>query len=437
MLEASMCLRMNIMRIEQRIDKLKQGEKTAGISTITIILLASVEALIGFLSGNLILIIDALHNAADSVASFASWFGLKISQRKPTERFPYGYYKAESLATLFVSIFILYAAFELLLEGYSKLYTVPKITMPLEALSIALVLAVGSYFLARYIKKTGETIDSQSLLANSKERLTHVFSSFIIFVGILLAFQKVPYVESLITMFFSFVIFKIGISTGRGSIFALMDVSPSKEIENEVKEVLVSIPGVEGFEDLKLRRAGPYIFGEANVKIRKFLDVGRAHEISERIERQIKDKIDRIDSFSIHIEPYKKRIQKLVIPVRNNDGLNSKIMNHFGRANHFMFLTIKEGEVQSLYTRDNPHKTDKVRAGLSVAQDILKEKVDVLITRQIGEISIHDLRDHFIDVYLTERKVVRNAIDDFIRNKLEQLMEPTRKMGTEQFQKEI
>ena len=138
-------------------DKLKKGEKTAGISTITIILLASVEALIGFLSGNLILIIDALHNAADSVASFASWFGLKISQRKPTERFPYGYYKAESLATLFVSISILYAAFELLLGGYSKLYRVPKITMLIEALGIALVSAVGSYFLARYIKKTDVT----------------------------------------------------------------------------------------------------------------------------------------------------------------------------------------------------------------------------------------------------------------------------------------
>ena len=72
---------MKIMGIAERIDRLKQGENTAGVSTIAIILLASVEALVGFLSGNIILIIDALHNAADSVASFASWFGLKISQR--------------------------------------------------------------------------------------------------------------------------------------------------------------------------------------------------------------------------------------------------------------------------------------------------------------------------------------------------------------------
>ena len=160
---------MRVMGINERIDKLKQGEKTAGLSTVAIILLASVEALVGFFSGNIILIIDALHNAADSVASFASWFGLKISQRKPTERFPYGYYKAESLANLSVSIFILYAAFELLLAGYSKLYVVPEITMPLETLSIALFSAIGSYLLARYMKKTGEKVGSQSLIANARQ----------------------------------------------------------------------------------------------------------------------------------------------------------------------------------------------------------------------------------------------------------------------------
>jgi divalent metal cation (Fe/Co/Zn/Cd) transporter len=60
---------------------------------------------------------------------------------------------ADSLATLFVSVFISYVAFELLVEGHSTLYTVPTPTMPLEAASIALISAVASYLLARYMKK--------------------------------------------------------------------------------------------------------------------------------------------------------------------------------------------------------------------------------------------------------------------------------------------
>jgi cation diffusion facilitator family transporter len=92
--------------MEEKINKLKKGEKTAGIATLTIALLTLVEAVVGFLSGATILIADALHNAVDSITNFASFFGLKISQRKPTEKFPYGYYKAENLAALFVSVWL-------------------------------------------------------------------------------------------------------------------------------------------------------------------------------------------------------------------------------------------------------------------------------------------------------------------------------------------
>ena len=58
----------------------------------------------------------------------------------------------------------------------------------------------------------------------------------------------------------------------------------------------------------------------------------------------------------------------------------------------------------------------------------------MLITRQIGELSNLKLRDNLIDVYLTKRKIVKNAIEDFVYNKLELVIEPTRKIGTEQVQ---
>ena len=44
------------------------------------------------------MITDALHNAADAIVSFASWFGLRVSQKKPSEKFPYGHgYATEQL----------------------------------------------------------------------------------------------------------------------------------------------------------------------------------------------------------------------------------------------------------------------------------------------------------------------------------------------------
>jgi cation diffusion facilitator family transporter len=416
------------MNLEEKISKLKKGERTAGIATITLLLLALVEAVIGFLSGAVILIADALHNATDSLTNFASWFGLKISQKRPTEKFPYGYYKAESLTTLLVSGFILYAAFELLLEGYSKIFTLSEISMPFQAMFMALVSLIVSYLMAKYMKKVGKEINSQLLIANSQERATHVFSSIIIFAAILLIFYRIPYVEGIITIGFSLLIFKAGIFIVKDSIFALMDVSPSKDIEDEVKKIINSIAGVEDFKNLRLRKSGPFVFGEVTVKIRKHVNVERAHEIADSIENKIKKEVGEIDSFTIHVEPYESEELKLAIPVEISKGLNSEVSEHFGRANYFIFITVnkKEEKIGSFYIKNNPYKEKSAKAGYFAADFIVKEKIDVLITKEIGGISFHTLRDNLVDIYKAKGKNVKEVVNNFIKDKLELLTEPTK-----------
>ncbi len=408
--------------------KLKEGEKSAEIISLITILLTLGKGIIGFLSGSMILITDALHSATDLITILASWFGLRIARRKPTEKFPYGYYKAENLATLFISIFIIYTAFEFLLDGYLKLFTLTELTMPLEALGIAFISIIVSYFMSKYLKKMGEKINSQSLIANSKERLIDVFSSTIVFIGILLTFYKIPYTEGIITMGISILILKMGLSVGKDSIFALMDVSPSKDIEKEIKEIINSSEGIEGFKNLRLRKSGPFVFGEVKIKIKKNIDVKRAHEIADKIENEIKEKIEEIDSFTIHIEPYEKEEVRIAIPIKFDKGLDSEVMEKFGRSNYFIFINLnkKEGKIKSVYVKENPYKEKLTKAGFSLVKFLIKEKIDILITKEIGGISFHTLRDNLIEIYKAEGKTVKEIINNLIQNNLKYLDKPTK-----------
>jgi len=102
---------------------LKRGERVAKQAAFLVVNLAVAKVIIGVLSGSIVLISDAVHSVSDLVAVFTSWFGLKISQRKPDERFPYGYYKMENLATVVVSILILFAFWEIFTEGVAILST--------------------------------------------------------------------------------------------------------------------------------------------------------------------------------------------------------------------------------------------------------------------------------------------------------------------------
>ena len=103
-------------------------------------------------------------------------------------------------------------------------------------------------------------------------------------------------------------------------------------------------------------------------------------------------------------------------------------MKNFGRANYFMFLTLnkKEKKIVSRYIKKNPHKEKLVKAGLAAVNFIVKEKCDSIITGEVGEISFHTLRDNLIDIYKAKGKAVGFNIDNFLKDKLENVTEPKR-----------
>jgi len=253
-----------------------------------------------------------------------------------------------------------------------------------------------------------------------------------VFVGILCTYLHIMYVEGIVGIIISLIIFKIAIENGKNSIFSLMDVSPSKEIEKKIGKIIKSADGVEKFKELKLRHMGPFITGDVKLEIKKFLTVEKSHELVDKIEENIRKEVKEVDSFLIHVEPHKALKQRIIIPVMNEDGLDSKLSEHFGRSKNFIFVNIEKNEIKSWKFKKNPYMGKKNRAGLFFIEEILsKEKIDALITKNIGSISFHTLRDNLTTIYLTDKEKVRSCLDDFINNKLERLGKATRKLGNE------
>ncbi len=406
-------------------DVLKKGQKAAKLATIATIMLVILKGLVGVLSGSILLVADAIHSTVDMFAIFSSWFGLRISRKEFSEKFPYGYYKAENFATLIASLFIFYAAYEIIIESYHKFFETPFVELPFVVLAVPLISALISYFIAIYEDRIGKEIKSQSLIANAQESKIDVISSLVIFLGILLAYFNVRYVESLIGFSLSLMIIKIGYQNAKVAIYSLMDASLDAELETKIKKIILKIENVDEISVLKLRQSGLFVFGEAKIKMKGNINVQRAHDISDMIEKKIKNKFPEIESLTIHIEPYKPDVIKILIPIGDDHGLDSKIVNHFGRAKNFLFITIKNNNIISFYIKKNVYTEKEIRAGLSTAKSILDENINILLTKKIGEISFHTLRDNFIDIYLVKSNNVKQAVNDFLENKLRKMEKAT------------
>ncbi|MFW5902691.1 MAG: cation diffusion facilitator family transporter [archaeon] len=416
----------------KEIDNLKQGEKAAiKVSAATLFLVIS-KGIVGVITGSIALLTDALHSTVDLIVAITSVVSLHLSQRESDEKFQYGYYKAENLASFLISVVILYVAAEFAIEGYRRILSVSSITQPFLAMGITLTSVIISFYLMKYLKKKGEETGSPSLLANSRETLADVLSSITVFIAIGCTYLKIPYIEGIVTIGISIFIFKEGLKTIKDSIFALMDVSPGKEKSKIIRDIAKKINGVKEVKNLKLRRSGPFILGEITIQTSKSADIERAHTVANQIEEKSKKKINHLESIIVHVEPYKPEKRLVAIPTKEKNGLKSEVSDHLGRCEYIAFIKItKEGLNLEEMIR-NKYREKEKRAGLSISRDLCKKDADAVVVHSIGEISFHTLRDCFMDIYKTKGETVKEVAEELRVNKLKLLKEPTKKSGDEE-----
>ena len=120
------------MEVQSFRSYLSAGKRVSATATLLTVGLAVGKGLIGQLRGSPALTADAVHSFADTLAIFASWVGLKLAERPPTKRFPFGLYRAETMAALLVSSLLLLAGGHLLIESTQSLLAVVYCDMAVE-----------------------------------------------------------------------------------------------------------------------------------------------------------------------------------------------------------------------------------------------------------------------------------------------------------------
>jgi len=410
-----------------KIDKLKQGQRIAFIATFVTLLLAVMKAVVGYLFDSKVLVADAFHSGADLLAIFASGFGLWLASKKKTKRFPYGLYKAETLVTFIIGALIIWAGVEILKDGCQKFFYIGSIrNFPFLPVCASIISIIAAYFIAKKEKTAGETIGSQSLLANANESFLDILTSAVVLAGILLAYVKIPYIEGSIIVLISLLILKLGLKNAWESLLVLMDANLDPQLQSEIEEKINEIYGVKGGCEVKIRQSGPFKMVECTIETSPTLSLYRAHELANKAEDFITKNYEHVESVFIHVEPSKRKTVSAIIPVKDMNGLDSKVHGHFGRAPYYVILKLNgdNAEIEDFYY--NEFLGEKKHIGVKVIKTIIRYKLDLLFTSKIGEISFHMLKDNFVDIYRVEEGLsVQDIIERYRNGQIKPLTTPT------------
>ena len=326
----------------------RKGEKAAKLSTIVLLALGILKGIVAIVSGSVALLAGTIDSFSDVFSSIAVWAGLRIAKKKPTERFPYGYYKAETFALLTVSLIIVASSILIMLESFQKFFEVYVISFSDIALVVAALSAVIYYLLAKYKGRVGRQVGSQALISEGLHSMVDVYTSVLVFVGVFLGVLGYQVGEALIGFVMGAYVLIRGLLFGKDAVLVLMDVSPSPQRVKEMKEIAESVHGVNGTHEVRLRKSGPVFFGEMHVELQEGLSLEKAHVISEEVETRIKERFKDLELVTVHVGLAHRKKTRIAIPIVEDKGMDSPVTLHFGSAPYFAFIEVEEGQIVSL-----------------------------------------------------------------------------------------
>ena len=406
--------------------KYVKGEKVEKISALLMVFLAIMKGGIGLLSGSVALMADAVNSLADIFASIMVWSGLRLAGRDPNERFPYGYYRGETLASFVVAIMIIIAGAGIAWQSAQSITDPTPIVGMFLPIAAALSSAIVYFILSKYKLRVGNEIGSPSLIADSKHSMLDVYAGVLVLAGVVFSIIGYPIIDIFVALLLAAYIMKEGVVLMRDSGLSLMDASPIPERHEEIRRVAEGVHGVVDVHDIKVRVAGSVYFCEMHATMSKEMPLDQAHALTDEMEALLKQLIPELESVMIHMEPEKKELLRVAVPISEYKGISSGVSQHFAKAAYFCIVEIVEKTVMTIESIENPGSTaDKKRGLLAVESLVAGKGIDAVIATDIGRSAFSVLRSELVAVHELPAGSwnVESIIELFIQGELKRITE--------------
>lgn len=347
--------------------------RVALLSLLVNLGLVGIKLLLSEISGSLALRADAVHSVVDVFGSTALILGIFIAGRK-SRGFPYGLYKVENLVAVVISLLLFLTAVEIGREAMMG-STAEAARSGWVLLAVAALVPVPLIF-GSFEMRVGKKHSSPSLVADGRQFRADVLTELVVFAGLAGQLLGLP-LDRVAAAIIAVLILRAGWEILVSGMRVLLDASIDPATLRKIEATIEAHPEVSAAEEVTGRNSGRYLFVEAKVAFR-VTDLARAHQASQRIERDIREKVPNVDRVLIHYEPKPKNHIRYAVALA---GLEGKVSRHFGESPYFALVDfdLKERRVEGQTILANPHKDLEKGKGLKVAGFLLSHKPDVVV----------------------------------------------------------
>jgi ferrous-iron efflux pump FieF len=262
--------------------------KRATLSAVVVsVFLILIKLLTCWFTGSMSLFASLLDSSIDLLASGLNFFLVRYALKPADDDHTFGHGKAESLAALAQSTFIIGSATILLLSSIQSIVHPTAIESPLLGITVSVVSVIVTCILVLFQKNVIKKTNSKAIEADMLHYSSDMFMNIAVIIALFLSWYGITYADAGFAFFIALYIFYNACKIAYSAIQDLLDKALPESDNQKISEIIFSYPNVCGFHDLKTRQAGPVKFIQLHLELDDDMPLIKAHAIADAIEKHI------------------------------------------------------------------------------------------------------------------------------------------------------
>ncbi|MDH2924078.1 ferrous-iron efflux pump FieF [Nicoletella semolina] len=280
----------------------KYVKRAASFAIVVAVVLIVIKAFAWWQTGSMAILAAMTDSLVDLFASITNIVVLRFALQPADDNHTFGHGKAESLAALVQSAFIMGSAAFLLLQGIQRL-TDPQWVQSSElGMIVSLISIAITAILVWYQQKVVRLTQSPAIQADSLHYQTDLYMNAAILVAMLLNMQGIIYADAIFAIGIAFYILYNAAKMLWEAIQSLLDQALPQEEIDLIWTIALEHPRIISIHDLKTRRAGAVRFIQLHLELDDDLPLVVAHNITDSLEQKLLQAFP-LSEVIIHQEP--------------------------------------------------------------------------------------------------------------------------------------
>lgn len=277
-------------------------KRAAVASILTALLLLFAKVFAWTLSDSTSVLSSMIDSLMDIAASGINLIAIRYALMPADEDHQFGHGKAEGIAALIQSAFILGTAVLLLLQVFERLLNPRPIQALEESVGVMLFSALATLLLVLYQRYVYKRTQSLAIRSDAAHYVSDILTSLVVVVALICSSFGYYWVDPLVALFIVLVLLYGVYGIVRAALAVLMDEALDNATETQIRNIVLGCAGVKGLHNLQTRQAGNGEFIQLHLELDGQQSLEQAHSITIAVEALVQAAFPRA-RIIIHQDP--------------------------------------------------------------------------------------------------------------------------------------